>query len=114
MDSFEENVDSVPQLAVQVGDGWPLVKWVVGLDLSGGQSIEKMSRNLKPRWIRNRRNRWQIGDDDTRKRRLGFSDRRPVKPAWGDNDGEDGCGRCCLCPQDDTSVHVVVIVVVSV
>jgi hypothetical protein len=47
VDSDEEDVDSVPQLAVQVGDGGPLVKWVVGLDLSGGQSIEKMPRNLK-------------------------------------------------------------------
>jgi hypothetical protein len=37
----------VPQLAVHVGDGLPLLKWVVFLDLSGGQSIEKRSKNLK-------------------------------------------------------------------
>lgn len=45
--SSDDCEETVPQLAVQVGDGGPLEKCVVGLPLFGGQSIEKISRNLK-------------------------------------------------------------------
>jgi hypothetical protein len=40
-------VQSLPQLAVHVGLGGPLEKCVVGLDLSGGQLMEKMPSTLK-------------------------------------------------------------------
>jgi len=44
---LQSAVQRVPQPLLHVGDGWPDLNFVLGWLLSGGQSIENISKSLK-------------------------------------------------------------------